>query len=216
MAASRNNLTKNPKTRKIRQFMDKRKGNVTLCWVPGHAGITKNEEADEEAKRALEESFSKDKKYPPGDLSGWIKTEMGGSRQRRWEEGENVMKERTKNMGWQNDTEKLKRRDQVAVSRLRTVYSTATYRNKIEGTPDPDCPFCRAKLRLEHIQWQCKETEEERRKNNMTKEVWEKGEEGAKMLLEYVTNIGFYQFYQDPNRDEQETTKETANGQGKG
>jgi ribonuclease HI len=40
--------------------MDKRKGNVTLCWVPGHAGTTGNEEADEEAKRALEESIPND------------------------------------------------------------------------------------------------------------------------------------------------------------
>jgi hypothetical protein len=31
MAATGNNYTKNPKTRKIWQLMDKRKGNVTLC-----------------------------------------------------------------------------------------------------------------------------------------------------------------------------------------
>jgi hypothetical protein len=83
--------------------MDKRKGNVTLCWVPGHAGITKNEEADEEVNRALEESIPDDEKYPPEDLSGWITTD---SRQTRWEEGENAMKERKKNTDWQNDTEK--------------------------------------------------------------------------------------------------------------
>jgi ribonuclease HI len=64
MAASGNNHTKNPKTRNIRQRIDKRKGNVTLCWVPGHAGITGNEEADEEAQRALEESISNDEKNP--------------------------------------------------------------------------------------------------------------------------------------------------------
>jgi hypothetical protein len=91
--------------------MDKRKRNVTLYWVPGHAEIIGNEEADEEAKRALEEPISNDEKYPPEDLNGRIKTEMVGSRQRRWAKGENVMKERKKNMGWQNDTEKLKRRD---------------------------------------------------------------------------------------------------------
>jgi ribonuclease HI len=50
--------------------MDKRKENVTLCWVPGHPGITGNEEADEEAKRAIEESITNDEKYPPEDLSG--------------------------------------------------------------------------------------------------------------------------------------------------
>jgi hypothetical protein len=84
--------------------MDKQKGNVTLCWVPGHAGITENEEADEEENRALDELIPDDEKYPPEDLSGWIKTD---SRQRRWEEGENAMKERKKNTGWQNDTVKL-------------------------------------------------------------------------------------------------------------
>jgi hypothetical protein len=103
--------------------------------VPGHAGITGNEEADEEAKRALEDSIPNDEKYLPKDLIGWIKTEMAYSRQRKWEE-------RKKNMGWQNDTENLKRRNQVAVTRLRTGYSRATHRYKMEGTPDPDCPFC--------------------------------------------------------------------------
>jgi ribonuclease HI len=44
--------------------MDKRKGNVTLCWVPGHAGITGDEEADEKANGDLEESIPKDENYP--------------------------------------------------------------------------------------------------------------------------------------------------------
>jgi hypothetical protein len=88
--------------------------------------------------------------------------------------------------------------------------------NKMEGTPDPYCPFCSAKLTLEHILWQWKETVKERRKSNMTKEVWERGEEGAKMLVEYVKNIGLYYRLQTPRpkerrKNEQETTKETAN-----
>jgi hypothetical protein len=66
---------------------------------------------------------------------------------------------------------------------LRTGYSRATHRIKMEGTPGPNCLFCSAKLTLEHILWQCKDTEEERRN---------KGEEGAKMLVEYVKNIGLY------------------------
>jgi hypothetical protein len=68
------------------------------------------------------------------------------------------MKKLKKIMGWQNDTKKLKSRDQAGVTRLRTGYSRATHRNTIEGTPDPD------------ILWQCKETEEERRKKYGRKE----------------------------------------------
>jgi hypothetical protein len=79
---------------KIRQHMDKQKGNVTLCWVPRHAGITGNEKADEEAKRALEASILNYEKYTSEDLNGWIKTEMVGSRHRRWEERETAMKKR--------------------------------------------------------------------------------------------------------------------------
>jgi hypothetical protein len=54
--------------------MNKRKGTVL------GARITGNEEANEEAKRAIEEPISNDEKYPPEDLSGWIKMEMTGSR----------------------------------------------------------------------------------------------------------------------------------------
>jgi hypothetical protein len=112
--------------------------------VPGHAGITGNEEADEGAKRAFEESIPNNEKYPPEDLSGWIKTKRAG--------------------------------------------------RKLDGTPDPNCPFYSAKVTLEHILWQCKKTEEERRKCNYDEstKVWEKGEEGAKMLVEYVKNIGLH------------------------
>jgi ribonuclease HI len=85
MTASGNNHTKNPKIRKIRQLMDKRKDNVTLCWVQEHAGITANKEADEETIRVLENSIPSDEKYPPEDLSGWIKRAVdkeGGKRRR--------------------------------------------------------------------------------------------------------------------------------------
>jgi hypothetical protein len=62
----------------------------------------------------------------------------------------------------------------------------------MEGTLNLDCPFCSTKLTLEQILLQSKETEEERQKSNITKKVWKKGEEGAKMLGEYVKNIGLY------------------------
>jgi hypothetical protein len=43
----------------------------------------------------------------------------------------------------------------------------------------------------------------------MTKEVWEKGEEGAKMLLEYVKTSNYTTNYRhlDPNKNEERTNK---------
>jgi hypothetical protein len=38
--------------------------------VPGNTGITGNEKAEEEAKRALEESIPSEEKFPPENLSG--------------------------------------------------------------------------------------------------------------------------------------------------
>jgi hypothetical protein len=102
------------------------------------------------------------------------------------------VKERKKQKSFQNDTEKMKRHNQVVVTRLRTGYSRATHYNKMEGTLDPNFPFCSAKRTLEQILWQRKETEEERCKSSMTKQACEKGEEGAKMMVEYVKNIGLY------------------------
>jgi hypothetical protein len=74
----------------------------------------------------------------------------------------------------------------------------------MEGAPDPDCPFCSAKLTLEHILSQSKETEEERRKSNMTK-----GEKGAKMVVEYVKISDYTTDYrhQYPNRNVERTYK---------
>jgi hypothetical protein len=134
----------------IRQLKDKRKRNVTLFWVPGYAGITGNKEVDEEAKRALEESIPNDEKYPPEDLSGWVKTEIAGSR--KGEKRVQFKRERRTRVG-KMTLRSRKRRDHVAVTRLRTGYSRATHRYKMEGTRDPDCPFCSAKLTLDHILW---------------------------------------------------------------
>jgi hypothetical protein len=82
------------------------------------------------------------------------------------------MKERKKNMDWQNDTEKLKRRDQVAVTRLRTGPRLPCLQRKTHTRTHPMAV--------------------QRNRGRKTKEVCENGEEGAKMLVEYVRNIGLY------------------------
>jgi hypothetical protein len=72
-------------------------------------GIPGNEIADE-AKAALEDDLLSTENYPPQDLINWIKTEDKKTRKIRWNN-------RKKEIEWNKDTKKMKRRDQVVISR---------------------------------------------------------------------------------------------------
>jgi hypothetical protein len=59
-------------------------------------GIPVNEIADEAAKAALEDDLLSTKKYPPQDLINWIKPEDKKTRKTRWQNSENNLKNRKK------------------------------------------------------------------------------------------------------------------------
>jgi hypothetical protein len=75
-----------------------------------------------------------------------MKKEESRSRQKRWERGENEMKNRKTSVSWQNNTVELSKREQVIIYRLRTGYTRATHRHMIEKTDTPNCPFCVVRL----------------------------------------------------------------------
>jgi ribonuclease HI len=67
-AINGNNHTKNPKTITLREMMDRHRKQITLLWVPGHMGIPGNEQADEEAKAALDDDIQQNYEYSLKDL----------------------------------------------------------------------------------------------------------------------------------------------------
>jgi predicted nucleic acid-binding protein len=82
------------------------------------------------------------------------------------------MKERKNKPEWTKDTERLGRKNQVIITRIRTGYTRATHSNIIKKLDNTDCPFCNTKLTVEHILWTHKETEQIRIRVNITKDVW--------------------------------------------
>jgi hypothetical protein len=96
----------------------------------------------------------------------WMKKEEFNSRQKILERGENDMKHRKASVSWQNDTVELSRKEQVVISRLRTMYTraTPTHRHIIEKTDIPDCAFCDVCLTTDRFLWHCSETRNERDK----------------------------------------------------
>jgi ribonuclease HI len=69
LTASGNRWTRNPNTRNIRKLIDDSGNQISLIWVPSHAGITGNEAA----KDALTEEIYNRESYPPQDLIKWMK-----------------------------------------------------------------------------------------------------------------------------------------------
>jgi ribonuclease HI len=187
-----NNHTRNPKTKKLREMIDRLKKRITLLWVPGHMSIPGNEKADEEAKAALEDDLNQNEEYPPKDLENWIKTETTQNIKEQWKNGTNNMKERKAEHKYDGDTRGMTRREQVVFSRLGTGYTRATHGPRMNGINNPQCPFCDTTLTVDHVLWDCKETEEIKRELQMTPEVWKEGEEGMRRIVEYTKRIGFY------------------------
>jgi hypothetical protein len=75
----------------------------------------------------MEDDLLSTEKYPPQDLINWIKTEDKKIRKTRWQNSENDMKNRKKEMEWNIDTKKMKRQYQVVISRLRPGLTMAKH-----------------------------------------------------------------------------------------
>jgi hypothetical protein len=151
--------------------------------------ITGNEIVDEEAKATLDHDLLSTEKYPPQQLIKWIKTEDKKTRKTRWQNSENVMKNKKKEIEWNEDMKKMKRRDQFVILRLRTGLTMATHGYIINKQDNNECPFCNLRLTVDYVLWDCKETEVERERANIQNNIWDKGEDGMKELIEYVKQL---------------------------
>jgi hypothetical protein len=108
-------------------------------------------------------------RYPPDDLKKWLTEEDFKKRDQRWKNGNNEMKERKPDVDRMEDTKGMPRKEQVAISGLRTGYTRATHSPKMEGVSNP---FYNTYLSVDFILWECKETEDQRTKMDMRKEQW--------------------------------------------
>jgi hypothetical protein len=93
----------------------------------------------------------------------------------RWINGNNEMKERQPDVDRKEDTKGRPRKKQVAISRLRAGYTRANHGPKMEEVNNSLCPFCNTHLSIDHILWECKETEDQRTNMDMKKEQWNNG-----------------------------------------
>jgi hypothetical protein len=92
-----------------------------------------------------------------------------------------------------NDRTRISRRHKrhyekgnVVISRLRTGYTKTTHGPRMNGITDLQCPFCDTGLTVDHVLRDCTETEQTKREMMMTPEIWTRGAEGMKKIIEYT------------------------------
>jgi hypothetical protein len=125
-------------------------------------------------------------KNTPLDLEKWLKTETTKIRKERWRNERNNMQGRKIEHEYDGDTTGMTRREQVVISRLRTAYTRATHGPRMNGITDSQCPFCDTILTVDHVLWDCTETEQTKREMMMTPEIWTRGSEGMKKIIEFT------------------------------
>jgi hypothetical protein len=86
----------------------------------------------------------------------------------------------------------MPREEQIATSRLRTGYERPIHGPKMEGVSNPLCFFSNTYLSVDHILWECKETEDQRMNMDMRKEQWINGKKGMEKIIDYAKEIGLY------------------------
>jgi hypothetical protein len=87
----------------------------------------------------------------------------------------------------------MNKKNQVAITRLRTGYTRAAHGYITDSQENMECPFCNVEVIVDHMLWNCKETETQRRRMKIAKKIWTEGKNCVEKLIQYVKKIGFYQ-----------------------
>jgi hypothetical protein len=96
------------------------------------------------------------------------------------------MKERKPHHKMNTNTKMMTRREQVAISRLHTGYTSATHSAVLDKKLSLECLCCAGNLVIDHIFWHCVETETKRLQTVPTKKICNGGRKQLENLITYV------------------------------
>ncbi|XP_058828056.1 uncharacterized protein LOC131687967 [Topomyia yanbarensis] len=142
-----------------------RNRSIKLCWIPGHAGIRGNEEADRlagEARNISPLAIS----VPGADAAKHIKTAIRNQWYRRWSASTEIKLREIKfdTVKW---TDREISADQRTLTRLRIGHTSLTHEFLLKRTSPPVCGCCGVTLDVRHVILHCRLYDEARKKHDI-------------------------------------------------
>ncbi|XP_055522600.1 uncharacterized protein LOC129716789 [Wyeomyia smithii] len=174
--------SKHPWIQSIERDLLKRK--ITLCWIPGHAGIPGNEEADFLANQGRKCTVL-NIPVPSVDVIRGIKTKIWTTWEQTWHRTQAELRKIKEKPYKFNDRKCAS--EQRTLTRLRTGHTRPTHVHLIEKAPPPTCQYCGVQLTVQHILIDCRGLEEKRKKygiNGTLTEILANDDAKEKAVLE--------------------------------
>nr|CAI5852118.1 unnamed protein product [Callosobruchus analis] len=127
--------------------------HIISLGTPGHAGIRRNELANEAARQATEASMT-DVPLRLDDAKAALKQRVFNAWQREWNSNNNYLKLFKPTITkW--SLPPLTRREQVVLTRLRIGHTFLTHSHLLLGKPPESCRSCDVLLTWRHIFLEC-------------------------------------------------------------
>jgi exonuclease III len=138
---------------------------IHFCWIPGHAGINGNTEADRLAKEARRQTTI-DVAIPPEDALRKIKQDLRHRWDSQWfSTRESKLREiKCDTSRW---TERGNAADQRVLTRLRIGHTRLTHTFLLKKDSPPNCECCNRTIDVKHLILECRKYENERRTYNI-------------------------------------------------